>query len=107
MARRKLTPEDEVRKTGGRKLLRRPDEVDIARTGRWVLAVVTGWGRDGWHSFKLIHQVRARKNVYYLGWNGERIAKNKCAGILREHNPEIYAWAEQIFNQTFADKKSA
>ena len=104
---RKLTPDDDVRVAGRRRLLRRPDEVDVASNGKWVLAEVTGWGREGWKSFKVIHMVRARKNVYYIGFDGKRVARNRCGATLAQHNPDIYAWLIKELNERFADDSSS
>ena len=48
--------------------------------------------KDGWTSLKLVNPSTPRKKNWWLGWNGERLAKNADAGKLFTHHPETYAW---------------
>jgi hypothetical protein len=54
--------------------------------------------QDGWRSMKLTHRGgfvgsgRRRKRNWWLGWNGERLARNYDAGKLYQYHPDIYAW---------------
>ncbi|MEI6873198.1 MAG: hypothetical protein WCL08_13040 [Verrucomicrobiota bacterium] len=94
MARRKLTANDLTRKLGSRIVLRRPDEVEVATNGYWILVEVTGWAQPPWRSYKLLLNKRARKNVYYLGIHfGElRLVRNREMQILETHHPDIAQW---------------
>src|SRR5262245_22745640 len=52
-----------------------------------------------WRTLKVCRVPRAMgvKNVWNLGWNGERLARNTEAKQLVDHEPEIYAWViEQL-----------
>jgi hypothetical protein len=48
-----------------------------------------------WRSLKLVlcddQQIKKRRN-WWLGWNGERLARNEDARNLSKRNPAIYAW---------------
>jgi hypothetical protein len=46
---------------------------------------------DSWISLKLIRPLGKKRN-WWLGWNGERLAKNHDAMLLFKHEPEIYQW---------------
>jgi hypothetical protein len=48
-----------------------------------------------WRSLKLTCSERRKKRNWWLGWNGERLARNRDAGLLAEHDPEVYAWVIQ------------
>lgn len=49
-----------------------------------------------WRSLYLRRTGRRRdgvpKHSYWLSWNGERLARSRDAGILLEHNPDVFAW---------------
>ena len=52
-----------------------------------------GAATDEWRNFKLIREgYRLRKQNWWLGWNGERLARSADAGKLKEHEPGVYAW---------------
>jgi hypothetical protein len=57
--------------------------------------------QGGWHSMKLTHprgfvgSGRRRKRIWWLGWNGERLARNHDAETLHQCRPDIYAWVMQ------------
>lgn len=43
-----------------------------------------------WANLKLVKLDRnGPKHAWWLAWNGERLARNKDAGLLEQHNPEI------------------
>jgi hypothetical protein len=44
---------------------------------------------------KLIRPLGKKRN-WWLGWNGERLAKNRDAVLLFKHEPEIYQWVINI-----------
>jgi hypothetical protein len=48
--------------------------------------------KNGWLSLKLIASGRRRKRNWWLGWNGDRLARNSDAGRLQDQEPEIYDW---------------
>ncbi|WP_155255193.1 hypothetical protein [Bradyrhizobium elkanii] len=49
-----------------------------------------------WRSLRLIKGGRKSRRVpkrsFWLGWNGQRLARNHDTGVLAEHYPEIYDW---------------
>ena len=99
--RRVLQPADTVYRCGRKTVLKRPDEVVIAEAGPWVLVAVTGWSKNEWVSLKLIRQMKAPKNVWYLGWQGTRMSRNRDMQNLQERHPEIAVWvAETMASQS-------
>jgi hypothetical protein len=67
--------------------------VQIARREGFTLFERTGAGANGWRSFKLIREGRGlKKRNWWIGWDGDRLARTADAGKLREHEPEIYDW---------------
>jgi hypothetical protein len=45
--------------------------------------------RLGFRQFKLASKHRMHKANWWLGWNGERLARNHDVRLLYEHNPEV------------------
>ena len=90
--RRPLTERDKVYIAGKKRILRRTDEVVIASMNSWVLTECTGWSKDGWVSLKLLLLKRAKKNVWYLGFNKRRMARNRDKEILELNFPDIFNW---------------
>jgi hypothetical protein len=71
----------------------------IATKAGWILLERPTKHLPPWQSFKLVfsdpHRDRRRrqpKHTWWLGHNGERLARNTDAGHLAAHYPEIYAW---------------
>lgn len=85
-----------ARVVGGRKITRRPDETVLARQREWMLLRVEGWCHGEWASLKLIRDRRGPKNVWQLGTNGERMARNRDLALLVEHHPQIADWVRSI-----------
>lgn len=83
------------RKLGRRTVVRRPDEVVVARRREWILVRIDGWCRDGWSSLKLMRDRIAAKNVYYLGVREHRLAQTRDAAMLIERHPDIAEWVAQ------------
>jgi hypothetical protein len=48
--------------------------------------------RLGFWQFKLVSKQPMHKANWWLGWNGERLARNHHAGLLYENNPEVFEW---------------
>jgi hypothetical protein len=72
-----------------------------------IVAERPGWAlydrqhpSNGWRNFKLVAatpkgkaRARARrKRSWWLGFNGERLARNIDAGLLALHQPQIHRW---------------
>ena len=87
-----------TRKVGYRIVMRRPDEIDIAVSGVWTLAVVTGWGREGWTTVKLFFDEKAKKNVFYLNVKEGRLAKAYDRMVLDTHHPQMGDWVINCVN---------
>ena len=54
-------------------------------------------GANGWKNLKLVKHEPGRrkwgtKRNWWLGWNGERLARKRDAEILAKYNPELEAW---------------
>jgi hypothetical protein len=94
MTRRKLTADDEVRVLGRRRVLKRPDEVDVFEDRQWIISTVKAWKRDGWFNFCLLRKGISRKNKFYLGYSviSKRLTRNKDARVLDEYHPEMREW---------------
>lgn len=83
-------------------------EIDTMRRGEKPLADFDGGfslgereGKhsDGWMSFVVRRRARrgiVPKRSWYLGHNGERLARRSDAGFLFEHHPEIYAEVDRF-----------
>jgi hypothetical protein len=82
----------QVRKVGRRIVARRPDETVLGRHKEWLLVSIDGWSANGWTSLKLFRDRIGPKNVWCLGAKEGRLARNKDAGLLTEHHPEILEW---------------
>jgi beta-lactamase class D len=67
--------------------------IPVASAESWTLYERTGKAGSDWRSLKLIRTGgRGRKRNWWLGWNGERLARCHDAENLAEHNPEILQW---------------
>ena len=97
--RRAIVAGDLVYRCGSRAVLRRHDEVVVAKQAGWVLVEVTGWARDGWMSLKLIRTRAAKKNVYYLGAKDGRLSRNRDGQSLDKQFPEMEAWILKELNR--------
>jgi hypothetical protein len=80
------------RKFGNRKLKVREDDVQIAARDEWVLVKVTAWCQNGWTSLKLYRDAVGPKNLWQIGVKGDRVARNKDAGLLSVHHPDVIEW---------------
>ncbi len=83
------------RKVGNRSLMKRADEVELGVNGVWTLVKVEGWCQHGWTSMKLFRDDVGPKNLWQVGFKDGRLARNKDAGLLSEHHPEIAAWVKE------------
>jgi len=65
----------------------------LASANEWVL-FDTGKGANGWRSLKLKLRGRGKipKRNWWIGFNGERFARNHDLGVLARHNPDVLAW---------------
>ncbi len=90
--RRRLLPHEEVRVLGGRRILKRPDEVELAVDPKWMLVEVTGWSANGWRSLKLLRAGKTPKSVWYLGIKDGKLAKSKELFKLQIYHPEMVDW---------------
>jgi len=83
------------RKVGNRSLVKRVDEVDLGVNGVWTLVKVEGWCQSGWTSMKLFCDLPGPKNLWQVGFKDGRLARNKDAGLLSEHHPEVVVWVKE------------
>ena len=50
-----------------------------------------------WQHFKLVYaRSDLPKRNWWLAWNGERLAHNRDAGLLAEHQPDVYDWVVAV-----------
>lgn len=92
------------RKVGNRSLMKRADEVDLGVNGVWTLVKVEGWCQHGWTSMKLFCDQPGPKNLWQVGFKDGRLARNKDAGLLSEHHPEISAWVKETVAKHLGDQ---
>jgi hypothetical protein len=71
----------------------------IAIDGDWVLVERTERSAGGWLSLHLSRKGRVKKRSWWLGWNGERLARNADTALLAEHEPERLRWLEQTLKE--------
>ena len=70
----------------------------IAQTSTWRLCD-RQVSRDGWTNFRLVSTTGGLpKRSWWLGWNGGRLARNRDAGLLEQHHPEIHAWVIHVLS---------
>ena len=93
-----------LRKAGNRKLVRRADEVELGSKDEWVLVKVTGWCQQGWTSMKLFRDEVGPKNLWQVGFKDGRFARNKDAGLLGEHHPEVLEWVRQVVGEHLGEE---
>ena len=64
----------------------------IGKVGDFELFDRTKDGFVEWRDFKLVRTGKGEfpKRNWWLAWNGERLANNRDAALLKEHYPEIY-----------------
>lgn len=95
--RRALTPDDEVRRIGKRRILVRPDERTVSTLGPWELAVVDGWTTEQWTGIKLIRNEPAPKNVWYLSHSPTKgFSQSRDWALLQAHHEDVALWAQQV-----------
>lgn len=90
--------DEDTRCVGGRIVLRRPDEIDIAHDEMWILAVVTGWGKEGWTTVKLFLDKKAAKNVFYLNVKEGRLARCYDSANLDKYHAKRGDWVINCVN---------
>lgn len=93
------------RKVGNRKLLVRPDEVEVATNGVWTLVEVGEWCQAGWTSLKLFRDEVGPKNLWQVGYKDGRLARNKGANLLQEHHPHMIEWVKEVTEKYLKTKK--
>jgi hypothetical protein len=65
----------------------------VAETDRYqLLDLDNDDSRLGFRQFKLVSKQPMHKVNWWLGWNGERLARNHDARLLYENNPEVFEW---------------
>jgi hypothetical protein len=92
------------RKVGNRSLVKRVDEVELGVDGVWTLVKVEGWCQSGWTSMKLFRDEVGPKNLWQVGFKDGRLARNKDAGLLGEHHPEVVVWVKETVAKHLGDQ---
>ncbi len=64
----------------------------VAETDHYQLLDLGNDSRLGFRQFKLVSKQPMHKANWWLGWNGERLARSHDVRFLHEHNPEVYDW---------------
>jgi hypothetical protein len=72
----------------------RAELVLLAINGPFTLYEREGCSTAEWRSLKLVRDPReeGKKNNWWLGWNGARLARNTDTKKLAEHHPEVLQW---------------
>lgn len=70
--------------------IERVDGVAVKQIGAFGKFVLfdTEKGREGWTNFKLVGP-KGKKRNWWLGWNGERLARNADAAKLAKWQPDV------------------
>jgi hypothetical protein len=66
--------------------------IEVASRDDFVLFEREDNAAPPWRSFKLVKAGHAPKRNWWLGWNGEHLARNRDAALLAEFHPEIESW---------------
>jgi hypothetical protein len=81
--------------------------VMVAQQGKWRLYLRAAKDADDWSSFKLEARPSPRhKANWWLGCNGERLARNRDAQLLAKHEAAGYAWAEAECMKAWRDARA-
>lgn len=91
-------PDDLFYVVGKRKMVRRANDVVIARKDNWMLVHVADWSKHGWISTQLyLDDSKAPKRMYQIGVKGGAAARNVGARLLDKHHPGMLDWViEQV-----------
>jgi hypothetical protein len=72
--------------------------IALATCDGFTLYERRGCSTAQWHSLKLVRHPRkaGEQNCWFLGWNGERLARSTDAGKLAERLPGIERWVIDV-----------
>jgi hypothetical protein len=77
----------------------KPIEELIASRGEWTLFDVVNRSGNGWRSLHLTRDgKKLQKRSWWLGWNGERLARNCDLGLLAEHHEDVLEWVYEVLD---------
>jgi hypothetical protein len=80
----------------------------IASTDHFALFDRPDFAQGEWRSLKLERtDSKGQKRNWWLGWNGERFARNADAGKLAEHHPDVYDWVISSLKGAEHDQRRA
>jgi hypothetical protein len=74
------------------------DLIEIAAREKFTLYHRPQASTDAWTSLKLTANY-GRKRNWWLGWNGQRVARNTDTKNLSEHHPEILIWIVHVLTE--------
>lgn len=96
--RRPLKDGEQAIKAGRRVVIMRTDEKVIAETATLMVTDVTGWTHGDWISMKLYIRQKAKKNMYYIGYNlkEKRWCRNRDKEIAEKHLADLFPWMEKV-----------
>lgn len=77
---------------GDRNYLRVEGQALISQDGHWHLVLVPEWTRDGWLSFKLYLNRKAKKNLWHIGVKDGQAAKSRESYALSVQHPGRLDW---------------
>jgi hypothetical protein len=65
----------------------------------WTLYEVSRLSLNGWKSLHLKRSgLGAPKTSWWLGWNGERLARNRDLALLAEHHGDVLNWVYKVLD---------
>jgi hypothetical protein len=78
--------------------MKRPETL-IAHKDEWTLFEVVDRSCNGWKSLHLRRSgARLPKGSWWLGWNGERLARNHDLAVLAEHHEDVLRWVCEVLD---------
>lgn len=84
----------------GEKDLEKRGAIFVAETEEFTFWEFSKKSDTDWRNFYMRLKKPAKnvqlKRAWHLGWNGERLAKNRDAKLLKTHRPETYKWVEEV-----------
>lgn len=69
----------------------------VAANNPWLVYKSRKEPVQGWVGARVIATSKVPdKASYWLGWNGDRLARQKDSNTMESHRPELYAWVVSV-----------
>jgi hypothetical protein len=77
---------------------------DLIPLAGFTLFERQGYGRGVWRSLKLVRAPpqAGTKNIWWFGWDGERLSNSTDSKLLAKHHPEIRQWVIDVLRSSSA-----